>query len=690
MMRRIWLVWTLAACATAVWADVDPPSRVARLNLVAGAVSFEAAGLDEWGPASVNYPMTTGDHLWADDQGRAEMHVGSTVIRLDSRTAFSFLRLDDQMAQMRLSEGSLNITIHYFGEDDAYEVDTPNGAITLLRPGTYRIDADPDRQQTVVTVRGGEAEVTAGGSAFPVHPHQAAYITGAEFPTTEVHPADPRNNFDEWALNRDGREERRPAPRYVSREMSGWEDLDDYGSWRDYPDYGYVWMPRVDAGWAPYRYGRWAWVEPWGWTWVDDSPWGFAPFHYGRWAHVSEGWAWVPGRMAVRPVYAPALVVFVGGPRWAGSFGGGGGVGWVPLAPGEVFVPAYRVSPTYVNRVNIVNVTNVTNITNITNVNNVNNVHYANQNVPGAVTAISRADFANSRAVSRSGVNVSSQTVASAQVIGMTAPVSPRRESLMGHPADNPAAVPRPRESVLARPVVTRSVPPPAPVPFAARQQALAENPGRPLDNETLTNLRRQMPPSAPAVLPAAPIARPVEPAARVQPNAAPAPAPAPAGRPQLYEAPTARPQPIPRANPDRPPVVERAAPEARPQPVPRANPDRPPVVERAAPEARPQPVPRANPDRPPVVERAAPEARPQPVPRANPDRPPVVERAAPEARPQPVPRANPDRPPDTRRYEPEQRRQERQPAPEAKPRGETAKPEKAKPEPARPKSSDR
>ncbi|PYT24080.1 MAG: hypothetical protein DMG57_29935 [Acidobacteria bacterium] len=621
----------LAACATAVWADVDPPSRVARLNLVSGAVSFEAAGLDEWAAATVNYPMTTGDHLWADDQAHAEMHVGSTIIRLDSRTAFSFLRLDDQIVQMRLSEGSLNITIHYLSEDDAYEVDTPNGAITLLRPGTYRINSDPDRQQTVITVRGGEAEVTAGGSAFPVHARQAAYITGTEFPTTEVHPAEPRDYFDEWALNRDEREQRRPAPRYVSRETNGWEDLDDYGSWSDNPGYGYVWMPRVDAGWAPYRYGRWAWVEPWGWTWIDDSPWGFAPFHYGRWCYVSGGWAWVPGRMAVRPVYAPALVVFVGGPRWAGSFGGGGGVGWVPLAPGEVFVPAYHVSPTYVNRVNVVNVTNVTNITNVTN------VRYANQNVPGAVTAISRSDFANSRAVSRSGVNVSSQTVASAQVIGMTAPVAPRRESVMGHSADNMTSIPRPRESVLAHPVVTRSVPPPAPVPFAARQQALAENPGRPLDNATLTNLRRQMPvarPEAPVARPAAPIARPIEPAGRVQPYETPATGPAPAGRPQPYEPPNARPQPVQRANPDRPPVVERAAPEARPQPVQRANPDRPPNAQRIEPEQR-------------RTERVEPRTERQEI-----------------------------------------RRDERRPAPQERPRDEKAKPEKAKPE--RPKSSDR
>ncbi len=650
LARRIWLAGILVVCAAAAWADVDPPSRVARLNLVAGAVSFEAAGLDEWAPATVNYPMTTGDHLWADDHARAEMHVGSTVIRLDSRTAFSFLRLDDQMAQMRLSEGSLIITIHYLSEDDAYEVDTPNGAITLLRPGTYRINADPDRQQTVIAVRGGEAEVTAGGSAFPVHARQAAYITGTEFPTTEVHPAEPRDNFEEWALNRDEREEHRPAPRYVSREMNGWEDLDDNGSWRDYPGYGYVWMPRVDAGWAPYRYGRWAWVEPWGWTWIDDSPWGFAPFHYGRWCHVGGGWAWVPGQMAVRPVYAPALVVFVGGPHWGGSFGGGGGVGWVPLAPGEVFVPAYHVSRTYVNRVNVVNVTNVTNVTNITN------VRYANQNVPGAVTAISRADFANSRAVSRSGVAVSSQAVSSARVIGMAPPVAPRRESVIGYAAGNMTSVPRPRESVLARPVVTRSVPPPAPVPFAARQQALAENPGRPLDNATLTNLRRQMPvarPAEPAARPVAPIARPTEPAGRVQPYEAPATAPVPAARPQPYEPPTARPQPVQRANPDRPPIVERSAPEAHP--VQRANPDRPPVVERPAPEVRP--VPRANPDRPPEVRRIEPEQRRQ-------------ERVEPRTERQ------------------EMRRDERRPAPQERPREEKAKPDRTKPE--RTKSSDR
>ena len=107
--------------------------------------------------------------------------------------------------------------------------------------------------------------------------------------------------------------------RYVPRAMIGVEDLDDNGTWSIVAAYGTVWVPRVPAGWAPYRFGHWAWIEPWGWTWIDDAPWGFAPFHYGRWAFVGDRWVWIPGAIVARPVYAPALVVFVGGNGWSVS-----------------------------------------------------------------------------------------------------------------------------------------------------------------------------------------------------------------------------------------------------------------------------------------------------------------------------------------------------------------------------------
>ena len=134
--------------------------------------------------------------------------------------------------------------------------------------------------------------------------------------------------------SRDRRDDESQSARYVSPDVVGYEDLDDNGSWRSDPGYGYVWVPtRVASGWAPYQDGHWAWISPWGWTWVDDAPWGYAPFHYGRWVSLGGTGAWVPGPRQVEPVYAPALVVFIGGGR--GHFAGEAGwqCGMVPVGP---------------------------------------------------------------------------------------------------------------------------------------------------------------------------------------------------------------------------------------------------------------------------------------------------------------------------------------------------------------------
>uniref|UniRef100_UPI00066FD29B DUF6600 domain-containing protein n=1 Tax=Frateuria defendens TaxID=2219559 RepID=UPI00066FD29B len=159
--------------------------------------------------------------------------------------------------------------------------------------------------------------------------------------------------FDAWCGERDRRYAASTVTRYVSTEMIGYQDLDGYGSWQSDADYGAVWYPAGMApGWAPYRDGRWVWVAPWGWTWVDATPWGFAPYHYGRWVYRPRGWGWVPGPVALRPVYAPALVAFVGGTHWNVSVGVGGPVGWFPLGPGDVYTPWYRVSRRYYGNVN--------------------------------------------------------------------------------------------------------------------------------------------------------------------------------------------------------------------------------------------------------------------------------------------------------------------------------------------------
>jgi len=476
----------------------DPPGRVARMNLAQGSVSFQPGGEGDWVDAVPNRPMTTGDNLWTDRNSRAELHVGSTAIRLSSETSLTFLDLDDHAMQLRLAQGSVVLNVRHLDDDDTVEVDTPNLSFQVQHNGEYRIDVDPDGRATVVDVFHGRGEALGGGHNYTIVANQHATFRGGATGDQNDGPLDyeidrlPSNDeFDNWCLDRDRREDRSESASYVSREMTGYEDLDDYGRWDYDATYGHVWVPtRVDAGWAPYREGHWAFVAPWGWTWVDDASWGFAPFHYGRWCRVRESWAWIPGPVVVRPVYAPALVAFVGGGGFHLSvgFGGGGGVAWFPLGPGEVFVPAYHVSRTYVNQVNVTNtVVNVTKVTNVYNttvinnnttvVNNVNKIVYVNQRAPNGVTAVSHDTFVNARPVARNVVQVSQRDIEQAPVTHMTG-VDPVKTSVMG---SGRVARFAPPAAVATRQVVAQRPPAPPTVPFAQRQDPLVARGPRPV-----------------------------------------------------------------------------------------------------------------------------------------------------------------------------------------------------------------
>jgi hypothetical protein len=299
--------------------------------------------------------------------------------------------------------------------------------------------------------------------------------------------------------------------------MTGYEDLDAYGAWREMPEYGWCWAPaRVAVGWAPYRFGHWVWIAPWGWTWVDDEPWGFAPFHYGRWAYHRSVWMWVPGPIHVRPVYAPALVAWVGGSgfTFSVSFGGGGGIGWFPLGPHEVFVPAYRVSERYFTNVNVTNtVVNRMTVVNFYNNRNVQNITYVNRTAPGAVTVVSHDTFVNARPVMRNVVNVPDRELASAPVV-RTVSASPDRASVYGAGNRNAS---RPPAGTVNRAVVVRHSPPPEPNQFARPENVPSYRP----PSRVADQQRNQGAPSRPnlGTEKAQPAARPlVRPAPSVRP----------------------------------------------------------------------------------------------------------------------------------------------------------------------------
>jgi Family of unknown function (DUF6600) len=351
------LAVALLAIAPA-FAQEEPPARVGRVSFVQGQLGFHLAGETAWSAAKANYPVATGGSFWTDPKSRAELRIGSRAIDLSGNTQLDITKLDEQVMQMALPQGRIDLRVRTLLEGESIEIDLPRGAVWILQPGTYDIDAGAPDQPERIAVFEGSARFVGGTLDVAIKASDAAVIGGAQTLTAAVEKASP-DEFVKWCRSRDYDERKLAAPYRVSPQMTGYEELDEYGSWRAVPQYGEVWFPkRVASGWAPYRDGHWVWAEPWGWNWVDDEPWGFAPFHYGRWAMVEDQWGWVPGEFVPQPVYAPALVAFVGDPGtgyWDAA-NVGPAVGWFPLGPGEVYWPSYTRNQNYIRNINIANV----------------------------------------------------------------------------------------------------------------------------------------------------------------------------------------------------------------------------------------------------------------------------------------------------------------------------------------------
>lgn len=461
------LVWGLSHAQGSEPYEPDPPDRAARLSYLEGEVSLQPAGEEDWAPAIVNRPLTTGDKLWAEPDARAEIQVGPAAVRLGGNTGFSFLNVDDDAIQMRLTAGVLYVSVKTLRDSEQIEIDTPNVAVSLLRPGNYRVEVNDAGDNTVVKVIEGAVQATGSAQDIVVHAQQMVTFTGTEDLLAQHGTLGAPDEFDSWNLERDRRDERAASSRtaeYVSPDVTGYEDLEENGTWSSEAEYGYVWTPRVAVGWAPYQYGRWVWVSPWGWTWVDNARWGYAPFHYGRWAHVRNRWCWVPGPRHVRAVYAPALV------GWVGSPGHGHNVSWFPLGPREVYVPGRHFSRHYWERVNFSN-TYVSRARFSAAVENrITDAVYRNRAVPGAVTAMPRSAFTSAGRTDHHRGRFNSQELAQSVASAVPPRIAPVRESRLGGPAR--PNVRTPPSAIVNRQVVVRRDPPPSAARFARRPTA--------------------------------------------------------------------------------------------------------------------------------------------------------------------------------------------------------------------------
>jgi hypothetical protein len=598
----------------------DPPGRVGRLALVTGTVSFHTAADTDWSPATLNFPVSSGNAFWTQPDAEADLELGGTRIDMAASTEVDLNTLDDTGTNATLPQGEAYVHVLALQPNETVTLQTPRGTVTIAAPGQYDVIAGDTSNPTEVTVITGAAQIAGTGFTLSVNPNQAATVTGTDTFQGSVAPAT-QDAFVAAMVARD-QPPAAPAgsapPPPAIAQMPGGTDLAATGTWATAPTYGQVWYPPVAAGWAPYRDGHWAYVAPWGWTWVDAAPWGFAPFHYGRWANINNRWGWIPGvqaGVAVRPVYAPALVTFFGVGAVGVSVAIGGSVGWCPLGPNEVYHPWYHASPQYVRNVNVRNVTNVTNITTINNttINNYSNARYA--------TVVPATTLAESRPVAAVAHPATPQQLAAARPVA-TEPVRPTAATAgvtpgvakqlhiapaLGTPA--PRAAPGP----AVRPITPAAAGRPAVVPLRPATTPVAARPGTaPAHPAEVPHAPTPSTPAhpIPAVAQPGPAAHPTEPAVhpgQPTPPAAEKPAVAHPAQP-----PAEAPHPATPAAPAHPaPTAAKPAPEVHPA-EPAAHPA-PAVV---------HPAPAPKPTEPAVHSAAAPPpaAHPAPPPQAHPE----------------------------------------------------------------------
>lgn len=739
----------LGVLAGPAFAQSDPPGRVARLAFTEGAVSFHDDEQSDWTQALINTPLTSGDSIWTEAGARSEVSLAGTRVRLDGSTQLDLLQIHDTQTKMQLAQGRLDIKTFTLDTNTPYQIVTPRGTITLNQQGDYYVLAGSTQDATRIGVRSGAASFQGlNGQTLAIRANEVGEVSGdSATPQLRTLNTAPPAMPASWATR--DRTVVYDAPQYVNAGMTGYEDLNANGTWSADPDYGQVWTPRsVPAGWEPYRTGRWQYVKPWGWTWVDEQPWGFAPYHYGRWANRNNRWSWVPPQRETRPVYAPALVAFIGGIELSVSLGqqSRAPVGWFPLAPREAYVPPYTTNRDYYNNVNRSN--------RIQEAMLEDRWQHAQRRdsdrdrsrpdqqrfVPANqryATVVPSEDFVRSRPVARALIKVALDKLTAAPVARVSAPPAPAQSVNAAPPPSAPAATPpaatppaattppgtRPGATAPApntppgtargpngqRPKEPRPADPKAEAEAKAKAEAAAKNvPAAQTEVGGMAVLGKPTAPERPKAPGPKVTSRPTGPAATAPAH--------PTLQPRVGNAPPAlkddKAPPAAPAKPGQPPQANAPAPADTKAPAPPAAPARPgqppqatapapadtkppaPPATAQPPQARPQP-PQAQPATPP----AAPQATPNPAQRPEPPKPGQTEAkpAAPAAQPPAPPVAQPPAPPaanpregrrpEAPRTEPQRPAENRaaSPPPAAQPHTPAAPPEPRQAAPATP-----
>lgn len=434
-----WLAaWMLCAWGPLVRAaeaePAVPPARVGQLSFIGGAARVLLDPAIGWQPAELNLPIGARAALATEPASRLEVRIGSLGLWLAPDSQVGMSDLDDGNTVAELAHGRLVLRLRTPAAGERLAVTAEGARFVIESAGAFRAEFDARRHRFTVHVQDGSARLVLGTQELVLKENQWAAADARMQVVLEQGSGDTRVPLDDFAERRDRRNERASATGRLPPDLTGAAALDGHGSWRTDPVYGAVWYPdNLPPDWAPYRYGHWRWVAPWGWTWIDDASWGFAPSHYGRWLFLAGRWGWAPGSFGAattprRPIYAPALVGFYGsaeGAPWTYSAAAPAVVGWYPLAPGEVYWPAYAASLNYVRALNAPSVPDAAQIRGLPDAAALGPAHrFARTSF--AATAVPETVFRGMQAVAANQIAMPPAALAQAPLSGRRAPPPPQ------------------------------------------------------------------------------------------------------------------------------------------------------------------------------------------------------------------------------------------------------------------------
>ena len=309
-----------------------PAYSVARIMVSDGSAWILPPDGEDWQEYPGNSPLPPRSRVSVPDGSEAELQFhGGLFVLLTSGTDMEIRDLQEGKCFFRLRSGEIRFDLP--ADDFApVSVRVPGGSIVRFpEPGRYWLTVT-DGDETQLVVRGGQAIVTQDDDEFRVAEGEEAMIgrgvsIGRYEGSAEDYTPPPPSDA--------GQQTNVPPPVF--------EELREYGDWVYAPAYGYVWRPKVAAGWSPYVYGRWLWIPPYGWTWVSYEPWGWYPYRCGYWVDdPAFGWVWTPFDAFVsinfffgsfhhfhhNAFFRPSTVRFIPERQ---------GIRWVPLRPGEKY-----------------------------------------------------------------------------------------------------------------------------------------------------------------------------------------------------------------------------------------------------------------------------------------------------------------------------------------------------------------